>query len=210
MSIIGTKPEQVPLNQFLGNLAFLDKLPNSLTTASAAASNNTLALRDSVGDIYATKFRGDGSLLTNLPSGGITISNDTSTNATRYVPFTSSTSGSVTTINSCSTKLYFNPSSGTLSATNFASLSDIEFKTNIEPINNALEIVRQLEGVTFDWKSDGSKSSGVIAQEVEKILPFAVNTNFDIETGLDTKTVNYNTLIAYLIEAIKELDKKLT
>jgi hypothetical protein len=51
--------------------------------------------------------------------------------------------------------------------------------------------------VNFEWKENNKPSAGVIAQEVEKVLPELVN-------GEDTKTVNYNGLIGLLIEAIKD------
>jgi phosphotransferase system HPr-like phosphotransfer protein len=53
--------------------------------------------------------------------------------------------------------------------------------------------------VRFDWKDNGERSAGVIAQEVEEILPEIVNTNED-----GGKTVNYNGIIALLIESVKE------
>jgi hypothetical protein len=100
-----------------------------------------------------------------------------------------------------STKLTFNPSTGTLSATIFTSLSDETQKENIRPIENALEMVRQMNGVYYDWKDGHNKGSvGVIAQEMEKILPEVVTTN---DNGL--KTVSYGNLVGVLIEAIKEL-----
>ncbi len=79
--------------------------------------------------------------------------------------------------------------------------SDERKKTNIEPIPNALEKVLQLRGVTFD-KIDGDdrRHAGVIAQEVEKVLPEVVYTDID---GM--KGVAYGNVIGLLIEAIKEL-----
>ena len=131
-------------------------------------------------------------------SGSVTVSDDTSTNATRYPIFEDVTSGNSTTINVSSTKLTFNPSTGTLSATVFTSLSDANKKTNIRPIENAIEITKKLEGVRFDWIDSGAPSIGVIAQEVEKVLPELV-----VESD-GTKSVSYGNIIGVLIEAIKE------
>jgi hypothetical protein len=80
-------------------------------------------------------------------------------------------------------------------------VSDERKKTNIEPISNALDKVLQLTGVTFD-KIDGDdrRHAGVIAQEVEKVLPEVVYTDKD---GM--KSVAYGNVIGLLIEAIKEL-----
>ena len=136
--------------------------------------------------------------------GGVTITDDTSTNASRYLTFTSATSGSISAANVSSTKLTFNPSTGTLSATQFTSLSDASKKINVQPIKNSIEIVEQLEGVRFDWKDNKAPSVGVIAQQVEKILPEVVETNTD---GL--KAVNYSGLIGVLIEGMKEQQKQI-
>ena len=82
----------------------------------------------------------------------------------------------------------------------FTSLSDETQKTNIRPIENALELVTQINGVYYDWKDGHNSSSiGVIAQEIEKVIPEVVTTN---DRGL--KTVSYGNLIGVLIEAIKE------
>ena len=87
---------------------------------------------------------------------------------------------------------------GVATATDFDSLSDINYKENINTVNNALLKVDQLRGVKFDWKESGLPSYGVIAQELEEVLPELVHGN-------DPKTVNYNGIIGVLIEAIKEL-----
>ena len=89
-------------------------------------------------------------------------------------------------------------SSGIVTAQDFDSLSDINYKTNVETVENALAIVSSLRGVSFDWKESGTGSYGVIAQELQEVLPELVH-------GDNPKTVNYNGIIGVLIEAIKEL-----
>ena len=130
---------------------------------------------------------------------GPAITNDTSTNASYYPVMYSTTSGSPAASYVSSTKLYFNPSTGTINATVFNSLSDISFKDNIQTVIRSVDIVKQLNGVSYNWKDNGKKSYGVIAQEIEKILPDLIDTS---ENG--TKSVNYNGIIAFLINAIKE------
>ena len=88
----------------------------------------------------------------------------------------------------------------TVQATAYFHLSDERLKDNIETISG-LDLISQLRGVTYDWKETGLPAAGVIAQEVEKVIPSAVSTNE--ETGL--KSVEYDQLIAPLIEAVKEL-----
>ena len=116
--------------------------------------------------------------------------------------FFSPTLGQVTIVSSGSSILNINPSgisvTGIVTAQDFDSLSDINYKENVNTINGALIKVEQLRGVKFDWKESGSPSYGVIAQELEEVLPELVH-------GENPKTVNYNGIIGVLIEAIKEL-----
>ena len=86
---------------------------------------------------------------------------------------------------------------GTVKATDFDSTSDIRLKTNVQVIENPLDKVIQIEGVSFNWKEDNRPALGVIADQVQKIIPELVH-------GDNPKTVNYNGLIGLLIEAVKE------
>jgi hypothetical protein len=92
--------------------------------------------------------------------------------------------------------------SGTITASDFNSTSDIRLKENVETIDNALELISSIRGVKFDWKTSHRRSVGVIAQEVEAAYPDLVNDG-------EVKTVNYNGIIALLIEAVKELKSEL-
>ena len=65
-------------------------------------------------------------------------------------------------------------------------------------------ILNQINGVYFTWIKSDKPSVGIIAQEIEKVLPQLVHERSD--TG--TKTVNYNGLIGVLIEAVKELSQR--
>lgn len=133
---------------------------------------------------------------------GAVITDDTSSDQSLYLMMGIATSGTYFTANTSSTQLYFNPSTGTLSSTIFNSLSDISKKTNISIIDNAVDTVNLIEGVEFNWIENNKKSSGVIAQQLEQILPHLVDDNNGI------KSVNYHGLIAYLIESVKELSRK--
>ena len=86
---------------------------------------------------------------------------------------------------------------GIVTATDVDSTSDIRLKTNIQTIEDPLAKVIQIEGVSFNWKEDNRPALGVIADQVQEILPELVH-------GDDPKTVNYNGLIGLLIEAVKE------
>ena len=90
-------------------------------------------------------------------------------------------------------------------------VSDERLKTGIAPITGALSKVNQLKGCTFTYKADGRKSAGLIAQDVEKVLPSAVSEKvlpFAAEDEEMYKTVQYDQTIGLLVEAIKELSAK--
>ena len=139
----------------------------------------------------------DGAAWSRLAGSEIT---DESADAARYVVFSSSTSGSLTEANVSSSKLTFNPSSGRLSATVFNSLSDERYKTNINTIEDSLSKVNALRGVSYTM--NGNDEIGLIAQEVEKIIP-------EVIAGSDPKTVAYGNLVGLLVESIKELTQRL-
>ena len=85
--------------------------------------------------------------------------------------------------------------------------SDLTLKENVSTLENPLAKVMQIRGTEYDWKEGNKNYSGhdigVIAQEVEKVLPDAVSTKPD-----GTKGVHYNKLIPLLIEAVKDLSNK--
>jgi|TARA_R110001606_G_scaffold60434_9_gene142452 hypothetical protein len=87
--------------------------------------------------------------------------------------------------------------------------SDENLKDNIVVLDEALNRVESISGYSFDWNSkvgdyrEGTPDYGVLAQEIENILPNAVTTN-----GRGYKTVSYNAVIPLLVEAIKELSAK--
>ena len=88
---------------------------------------------------------------------------------------------------------------GDLAANDVNTTSDVTKKENIQEIGDALSKVNQIKGVTFDWKESGESSGGIIAQDVEKVLPTLVRD------GDDHKTVIYNGIIGLLVQAVKEL-----
>jgi cytoskeletal protein CcmA (bactofilin family) len=140
----------------------------------------------------ATSFSGDGSGLTGVAStdniqtatvanflDGVTVAGVTTTSSNVNV------TGNVTV-------------TGDVSATNFNSTSDVTLKQDVSVIDNALEMISQLEGVSWKWKESLKPSLGVTAQNVEEVAPELVSNG-------NHKSVNYNGLIGILIEAVKEL-----
>jgi hypothetical protein len=103
---------------------------------------------------------------------------------------------------------------GDIIANSIAGSSDARFKTNITSIENPLQKVLQLRGVNFDWKTtefptrsfSENRSVGFIAQEVEKVLPEVVQIEKNAE---GYKSVQYDKVVALLVEAIKEQQKQI-
>jgi len=85
--------------------------------------------------------------------------------------------------------------------------SDVRFKTDISTLSGSLDKVKQLRGVTFNWKDktkDSTQQIGFIAQEVEEIFPQLVKTD---KAGM--KSVAYSNITAVLVEAIKEQEHQI-
>lgn len=82
--------------------------------------------------------------------------------------------------------------------------SDVRLKENIKPIESALDKVKQMQGVEFNKINSSTKEIGVVAQEIEKIIPELV-----LEDKEGIKSVAYGNITAVLIEAIKEQQKQI-
>jgi len=100
--------------------------------------------------------------------------------------------------------------SGNFTATgNVTAYSDVRLKTDISTINDALGICGKLRGVSYKWIATDKPSIGVIAQEVEEVIPEVVLTNRETNpsTGETTeiKSVDYGKIVGVLINAINEL-----
>ena len=95
--------------------------------------------------------------------------------------------------------------------TAFGSPSDIRLKENIEVIPDALDKVKQLKGVTFNYKKDGKKSTGLIAQDLEKVLPEVVYETSTTDKDDEEKhlAVRYGNTVGLLVEAIKEQQEQI-
>ena len=90
---------------------------------------------------------------------------------------------------------------GSAIADGWATYSSRRWKTNIHPLQNALNKVEQLRGVSYDLKDSGKHEIGVIAEEVGAVVPEIVSWE---KNGRDAQGVDYARLTALLIEATKE------
>lgn len=90
---------------------------------------------------------------------------------------------------------------GSVVAAGFSSSSTAKLKRDVVSIADPVEIVKALRGVRFNWKSTGLPSIGLIAEEVDQVLPEVVDK--DMQTK-QPAAVNYSALVGVLIEAVKE------
>jgi hypothetical protein len=88
----------------------------------------------------------------------------------------------------------------------WATYSSRRWKTNIQPLHNALRMVEQLRGVSYDLKDSGKHEIGVIAEEVGEVVPEVVSYE---ENGKDARGVDYSRLTALLIEAVKQQQREI-
>lgn len=95
---------------------------------------------------------------------------------------------------------------GTLTAVSVTETSSITLKENLNPISNALDIILQLKGYTYDRKDGTAQGeAGLIAEEVNDILPNIIG----YDTEGNPHSINYSKLTVYLIEAVKTLKTEL-
>ena len=95
---------------------------------------------------------------------------------------------------------------GKVKANAFLSYSSIRFKENVEPLGSAVETISKLKGVSYNWIDTGKKDFGFIAEEVGKVLPEIVEWSQDPEYA---NTMDYTRIISFLVEAVKEQQKKI-
>lgn len=193
----------------------------SIKAPATVGSDFILTLPDTGGtDGYVLKTDGSGNL-----SWIETVVNlaDQTVDSSTYYPVLSNTagspSGSLSTLNTSTGKLEFVPSTGTVScsavssgsgtftgtvqAATLTETSSIALKEDVQVLNDAMDKILSMTGVSFKRKTTGEYEAGLIAEEVEAIAPELVNTEGDY------KSIQYSRLTAYLIEAIKQLNTRL-
>ena len=142
-----------------------------------------------------------GSSVFNIRSDGGTANIGWGSGADREVNFTNTGAGGIKVGIADGSPSYTLDVTGTIRATrDIIAFSDVRVKENIKTIKSSLDKVSKLRGVEFNKIGEDEKSIGVIAQEIEKIIPEVVKTD---DEGM--KSVAYGNISGLLIEAIKEL-----
>ena len=173
---------------------------NVVVTNSVSAANVSVTSNVSAGNVVVTNSvsAANVSVTSNVSAGNVVVTNAIS--GTNITLTNNVSTGNITVTNDITTT---NVTATLVSATDFNTTSDVALKTNMQQITNSLDVIEQLTGFVFNWKSDGKTSYGVSAQQVEQILPDLVRMRDD-----GFKGVNYLNLIAFLIEAVKDLKKE--
>lgn len=177
------------------NLYFTTARARSAISVSGALSyNSTTGVVSITNSGIRALFSGGTGVTYNNTTGAISIGQTVAT--TSNVTFGNlTTTGTITSVGAITSR-------GDITA--FASSSDIRKKENITKIDSALEKVLSVSGYTYNFIGDDRRISGVIAQEIEKILPEVVYEIDDEKLGR-SKAVRYGNIVGLLIEAIKEL-----
>jgi hypothetical protein len=197
----------------------------NVSFATTIAANSVTLGTDTTGDYVGSMTAGTGitvgtatgegstpvitntGVTSNVAGTGVTVSGATGA-VTISIGQAVATSSNVQ-FNSLGVGMAASATAGRIDATNDVvafSSSDIRFKENIKVIENPIEKIKKISGNTYDWKEENKiehgyegNDVGVIAQEIEAVLPQLVQTR---ESGF--KAVKYDKLVALLIEGIKE------
>lgn len=182
-------------------------LGSSVTLTNAGVTSNVAGSGISVSGATGAVTITNTGVTSNVAGTGVSVSGATGA-VTISIGQAVATSSNVQ-FNSLGVGMAASATVGRIDATNDIvaySSSDKRFKDNIKPIENPLEKINRISGNTFDWKEENKiehgyegNDVGVIAQEIEAVLPQLVQTR---ESGY--KAVKYDKLVALLIEGIKE------
>jgi hypothetical protein len=160
----------------------------SITGDLTVSGNATLS-----GNILGDKIsNGTTSIEIQTPSGNANITVGATSNVAVFSTTGLAITGNIT-------------ASGDVTAQNVNSLSDATLKQNVTPITNAGNVIDALNGVSYDWVDGSGHAYGHIAQRVEEVIPEAVRTD---DNGI--KSVNYQMLIPFLVETVKELRQEVS
>jgi hypothetical protein len=177
----------------------------SIPTTLTPLARSNLAFVPSTGELTATAGSFANVYGSAANSGTVTIRGTTS--ATKAAASVLMTDGVASTTTTTGTLVVTGGVgiSGQMTATSIVETSSIAFKENVNPINNALELVMQLAGVTYDRKDNKEHEAGLIAEQVYKIIPDLVS----LDTNGKPHGIKYTKLTAYLLESIKTLNDEI-
>jgi hypothetical protein len=189
------------------NFTFLDgrinTLNNTISNVNTTLDAKITSIQSSISSNALTAPSGNGIVVKTTTAGatvarqiavsgsGLSITNANGISGNPTI------ASNATTANTPNT-LALRDSTGSINVVDLNSTSDRTLKEDIKEIQSPIDILKSIDGIEFKWKETHKKSYGVIAQDLEKVLPeLVVNNGSQL-------SVNYIPLIAILIEAIKE------
>ena len=156
----------------------------------------------------ATVYSPDGNNIYFTDSDQVRITGSTMTG--NLVVGASSASGATLTVNNTGAANALVVSGGNVTTSgqftaqnNVTAYSDLRLKENIETIENALEMVKKMRGITFNTKKDGMRSAGFVAQELQEVFPDVVYEDY-----AGYLHIAYGNITSVLVNAVKELAEK--
>jgi len=109
-------------------------------------------------------------------------------------------------ITHCITLPNTDSTAGQIKAQAFVSYSSKRYKKDVETLEQPLDTISKLDGVSFKWKDTDRLDYGFIAEDVGKVLPNIVQWE---ENGVDAASLDYIKIISFLVEGVKEQNKKI-
>ncbi len=160
---------------------------NSTPLTSAAGSGVAIGMNNAGGYVFAYDYASGAPVPLNLngPGGGVNVGTNLSVNGT--ISFLTADGGNTPMCKNSNGQIAFCASS-------------IRYKTNIAAFSSGLSLIRQLRPVTFDWKANGQRDVGFIAEEVEQVQPLFVTYSAEGEV----QGVKYERLSVAFVNAFKE------
>ncbi len=200
-----------PSIKFHENITTPPNAPSSFTTRYAK-----IGLATSYGDFVTTSVPGDFVMETIDTNKSLLFSaryNIAAHSGTEQMRLTSAGRLGIGTTTPTQILTVFNgTTTGTYTTAGWVSSSDKRLKNDIQPINNAMDLVRKLNGVYFQWigNKDAGRQLGFIAQDVCKVLPeVVVGKEGDMAKG-ETLGMAYQNIVPVLVEALKEKDQQIS
>ena len=193
VQIRGTLEGASPL-KIAGGIEIVQSRDGEPTTAMSFGDNIKLSFGDD-DDVYM-QFNSTGSHFEFSGSTGDIVFSGSNVHVGEYLGV-GTTGGSIT---HAITLPESDTNAGKIKATAYTVYSSARYKENIQQIQNPLQIINNLEGVTFDWKKTQSPDIGFVAEQVGKHLPNIVEWE---ENGVDAQSMDYSKIVPILVEAIK-------
>ena len=142
------------------------------------------------------------------PSGGGSLVGTVSSGTNEIFSFNNTSTGGTAQVDFRTANVEKGSINWNNTSTSYATSSDYRLKENVQPMQDALSVIAQLNPVTYTWKADGSDGQGFIAHELQAVVPDCVSGEkdaVDAEGNPQYQGVDTSFLVATLVKAVQEL-----